>query len=616
MPGAALALVAALSVAVPASARDAAPRATTRLLVKFASGADRTVLHRLGGGVKVRTIDGLRSWELVAAPANALAAYRGLPGVVDAQPNVAGRVAAAAPDDPCIWTACGAVSQWNLASVNAPLGWEMFPPMTAQQRTTSDPVVVAVLDSRIDSTHPDFANAGGRSSDATDGGQIDWSRQQSWVPASKRAGSLAWHGTFVAGLLAASAGNGIDLAGVAYPALIIPYEVVDGEGVADAAAVAEAIVAANRAGAHIINMSLGFTADSPLVREAMIAATTGPGASLIVAAAGNNTRDTPFYPASYPEALSVAGIDATGAPAVCSNYNDNVSVAAPARTVLSLSPMPQRLRVIDCGTSAAAPHVAGLAALLLAQDRTRTPADLRAIIERTADDDALRPGRDRYLGFGRINVDRALRETATAVVDSVEAPTPRRNQTTVVVSAVARSATGITAADLYVDAPGNPSARITMQPADGTWGGTVEQVTATIAIDPSAGNATRALHVRAFDGAWGTTGRGLLRLDREPPRITNVRADTVVRAEGKRPSVTFTLWDDTATAIAYAVAISGPDGSTVWSSGQHLAPQGARSVYWTPPSLPLGMPGPHRIEIWAWDEAGNPAAAAAQTVVI
>ncbi|HVL89777.1 MAG TPA: S8 family serine peptidase, partial [Actinomycetota bacterium] len=586
--GAALALVAALSAAVPGGAFGSVPRpGDHRLLVSFEPGADRGAAHRMAGAARLRTLDAPGGWDLVSLPASAeaaaaLAVYRRLPGVRAAEPDVPAR-AASAPDDPCIWTPCAGATQWNMAMIEAPLAWDLFPPATAQERLGADPVLVAVLDSRIDATHPDFSNTGGFSSDATAGGQIDWSSQRSWVAAANRTGPLAWHGTFVAGILAAAGGNAADIAGVAYPALLLPYEVLDGNGRASASAVAEAITAAHRAGARVINLSLGLEAPSHAVRDALIAATSGPAPSLVVAAAGNNTRDEPFYPASYPEAMSVAGVDATGAPASCSNYNDNVSVAAPARAVLSLSPMPGRLRTIDCGTSAAAPHVSGIAALLLARDPSLTPDQVRRIIESTATDDAARPGRDHHLGHGIVNADGALRAAATARVSDVAAAVPPRGASTTRVTAIARSPKGVTGAEIYVDAPGNPAARFLLRPADGAWGGTTEDLVGEVPV-PEHGSSVRTLFVRATDGAWGPAARGRLAIDREPPRITNVRADTVVRAQGKRPAVTFTLSDDTSTRLAYTVGVTGPDGvSTVWQSSRRESGAGPASATATAP---------------------------------
>ena len=623
--GAALALVAALSLAVPGGAvpEGAVPGGSTpggRVLVSFHRGADPAAAHRAVGAVRLRTLEAPGSWDLVALPesipaADAIAAYRRFPGVRSAEPDAAAR-AAAEPGDPCLWTPCGGTAQWNASMIEAPLAWQAFPTMTAQERLSSDPVLVAVLDSRIDATHPDFANAGGSSSDATFGGQIDWSAQRSWVEPSKRAGTLAWHGTFVAGILAAAAGNDADIAGIAYPSLILPYEVLDGSGSTTASTVAEAITAAHRAGARIINVSLGLSEPSQAVRDALIAATSEPGAALVVAAAGNNTDDEPFYPASYPEAMSVTGVDAAGGRASCSNYNDNVSVAAPARNVLSLAPMPTRLRTIDCGTSAAAPHVAGVAALLVAQDRSRTAAQVRSLIERTATDDAQHPGWDPRFGHGIVNADRAIRDGATATTESVDAAIPPRDATTTTITAVARSPKGVSAAEVYVDAPGNPSARFALRPADGAWGDQTEDLVGEIPV-ASDSPPVRTLYVRAWDGAWGGAARGAAVTDREPPRITNVRADTVVRVQAKRASITFTLSDDTSDWFAYSVDVTGADGVTVvWASGPRQSGPGAQSVYWDPPPLPSGPPGPHRIEIWAWDRSGNPAIATAQTIVV
>lgn len=623
--GAAIALAALVGMLPGAApARDAPPTAAHlpgRMLVKFAPGADRSSAHGLVGAAGRRRLLGLDGWELVRLPSRlpisrALAAYRRLPGVVAAEPDYLFR-AAGAPDDPCMAAACvQGLDQWNLWSAGAPLAWEIpGPPSPASARIGRDRIVVAVVDSRVDASHPDFVNAGGSTPDAAGGGMLDLARARSWVAEANRAGPYAWHGTFVAGIVGAAAGNGLDIAGLAYDANVLPLAVLDGGGRTDAASLAEAIVYARRAGARVVNLSLGADGDSSAVHEAIVAAASGEGAALVVAAAGNGTKDRPFYPGSYPEVMSVSGHDASGGLAGCSNYNDNVSVSAPARHVVSLAPMPARVMAIDCGTSAAAPHVAATAALLFAQNPARTAGEVRAIVERTADDDAATAGRDPRFGFGRVNVDRALRDGAAATVVSVAATIPPRAGGTSTITAVAYSAAGgVTAAEGFLGRPGDPAARFEMRPADGGWGGKTERLVAEIPVAAEARAGAHTLWVRAFDGSWGAAATGTLAVDRTPPIVGNLRAGSVVRGSGRAAAILFTLRDEFSRLFATTMTISGPDGSVVWQRSLRERRAGAHSDYWSPPAAAL--PGPYRITVWAWDEAGNTSSALADTIVV
>ncbi len=630
LAGAAIALVAALGSAIPGAATIARspmskgashpashPALPDRLLVKFRPGAPRAQIHRQAGTKALRTLNGLTAWDLVALPAGltppaAASAYRRLPGVAHAEPvYVAG--AQAQPDDPCIARACPDLNQWNLYTTRVPLAWDAFPGRThtAAERLTGDPVMVAVLDTQIDATHPDWINSGGAMSDASEGGQLDLSSARSWVTTQASTGAAAYHGTYVAGILAAAAGNGRDIAGVGYNSMVVPLTVLDGSGKTDAASLAEAITYARQIGARVMNLSLGMEADSQAVHDAIVAATAEPGGALIVAAAGNNTKDRPFYPGSYPEVMSVAGIDSTERPASCSNYNANVSVAAPARHVLSLAPMPQRLRVVDCGTSAAAPHVCGVAALLFGQDPSRTAAQVRQIIEGSATDDSITPGRDDRFGFGILNADRALHTGIGPGIEQLATTLATRGDSSSTITATARSENPITAAEAYLDRPGSDAARVEMQPADGAWGGTTERLVATIAVPAAEPDAAHAVYVRAKDTAWGAAERGKLSVDRSAPEIVNVRAGNAIRT--RQSTVSFGIRDAHSSRFTYSISIMGPDGSVVWQTPSVPCPAGPQAGYWTPAATVI--PGPHRVEIWVWDEAGNPAATSTTILV-
>lgn len=603
----------------PAAAADAVPG---QLLVAFRPGTrapERDAAHERVGGRLLRSLP-VGEYDLVSLPERldlerAIEAYAGMPAVARAEPNYRVRLALF-PNDPCFLGTCaGVAGQWNLQAINAPLGWDAVPGTTysAAEKRALAPVKVAVVDTRIDFSHPDFANVGG-DTDASNGGQLRIADARNWVLSARESGNAAYHGTYVAGILAAATGNGADLASVGYRAEVIPLAVVDGTGLSDAASLAEAIRYAWERGARVINLSLGLLADSDVVHTAIIDVTSGANPALVVAAAGNNTQAEPFYPGSYEEVMSVSAFSANERLAACSNYNDNVSVSAPGDGVVSLAPMPERLRKGACGTSSAAPHVSGLAALLFAQDPARTAEQVRGIIERTADDDAAKPGWDRYFGWGRINVDRALREGIGPRTSDVAATIPPREEGRSTISAVARGPAPITAAEAYLDRAGDPATRIALAPADGAWGGAAEALTGTIAVPATMAAGPHRLFVRAFDGSWGAAATGVLLVDRGKPHIVNLRAGNVIRALGRSSAISFTITDDYSTLFDYRVQVLRADGQIVWEEAVPGVRLGLQQTEWVPE--PGDLPGVYRAEVEVVDQAGNRNRASAATVVV
>src|SRR5687768_6748745 len=157
--------------------------------------------------------------------------------------------------------------------------------------------------------------------------------------------------------------------------------------------------------------------------------------------------------------MAVSGVDEADRRAPCSNFGGHVSVAAPGTGILSADPRTvSKYSVAGCGTSTAAPHVSALAALLFAQNPSRTPGQVRAIIERSADDDRFHAGRDPYFGEGRINFERALRDGTGPVVDRVIATTPRAmgGPSSFDASAKAVGDRPIREAEWFIDALGAP----------------------------------------------------------------------------------------------------------------------------------------------------------------
>lgn len=261
--------------------------------------------------------------------------------------------------------------------------------------------IIAIVDTGVDMTHPDLVDkivsAGHDFANDDDDATDD-----------------VWHGTHVAGTAAAETNNSVGTAGVAWNCRILPVKVTDANGDGYYSWIIDGITWAADHGADVINISLGGSVDDPLLKQACQDA--HDKGIIIVAAAGNDGTLGVMYPAAYDDCvLAVAASDYNDKIASFSSYGPEVDVAAPG--VWIFGPAPQWFvgpgnvpYIFASGTSMAAPHVAGLAALLKSAKPDLSADDLMKIIRYTADDinKADYPGRDDHAGYGRINMTRAL----------------------------------------------------------------------------------------------------------------------------------------------------------------------------------------------------------------
>ncbi|MFH1111938.1 MAG: S8 family serine peptidase [Patescibacteria group bacterium] len=300
----------------------------------------------------------------------------------------------------------------------------------------SPDVIVAVSDTGIDYNHPDLAvnvwiNIGevpNNSIDDDGNGYIDDVRGWNFVSRNNNPVDDYGHGTHVAGTIAANTNNGIGVAGVCPDCKIMAVKGLDSGGSGYDDDLAATITYAADNGADIINMSWGGQGNSQLITVAVEYAYSQ--GVILVAAAGNSNLDVNyFFPAKLPQVITVAATDNENARAYFSNWGDKIDVAAPGVQILSLraagtdmyagasgyKPGANFVPAFDAsaqyyrssGTSMAAPHVAGAAALLLTRKPSFTNEDIRQVLRGSADDLAT-PGFDVYTGAGLINLSRAL----------------------------------------------------------------------------------------------------------------------------------------------------------------------------------------------------------------
>ncbi|TAK69652.1 MAG: hypothetical protein EPO13_07250 [Actinomycetota bacterium] len=361
---------------------------------------------------------------LVAAPATAGAAAVGtsVPGTSDVGTSAVvrsadGAVAVAALDP--LWPS--QALPWQAARV--PDAWPLVP---AAARA-----VVAVLDTGVDTGHPDLSGAVVGQYDATTGGS----------DVTDHDG----HGTFVAGVIAARAGNGIGIAGVATGVSLLAVKVSDAQGMETPAAVAAGIRWAADHGADVINASLGSTTFDPAVAAA-VAYAIGRGV-VVVAAAGNLGQSVPaFYPASSPGVVAVAATTVDGvARAGFSSYGNWITLGAPGDQLWSTTPTAGSTRypagyATDHGASFATAVVSGTAGMMRAVAPSLPPAVVASTLQSTA---SPRPGQ--HLGAGLVDA-----AAAVAAVAPGAGPTPPA----VLAVASARIGAGVGAAAFSPNADG------------------------------------------------------------------------------------------------------------------------------------------------------------------
>ena len=408
----------ALLVAMLLGAMLAAPAVADagRVAVGLERGADAA---RVAAAIEDET--GSRPELLRPIPAlvvdlPARASLAGIRGIRYVEP-LRSRHLAFTPSDPLV------SRQWYLTQSRFYEPWLTLPAL--------ERVPVAVIDSGVDSTHPELA------------GRILDSR--SFVGGSADVDTLG-HGTFVAGLIAAGVGNGIGIAGLAPSSELLVAKVVTPSRAIPIEAEAKAIRWAVESGARVINMSLGGIRDpldpnrdsfSRLEADAVAYAVSS--GAVVVAAVGNGdlapSSPWPYasYPAALPHVLGVSALSETGGVPKFSNrdkvYND---LAAPGDRILSIFPRPLTSRFPACseqgysscgpeeyreaqGTSFAAPQASAAAALLLGLRPLLRPEQVTAILERAAVDvtsasgcAACLAGRDEHSGRGRLDVAAAI----------------------------------------------------------------------------------------------------------------------------------------------------------------------------------------------------------------
>jgi serine protease len=396
------------------------------LLELAPTGQDRIMAaagKRRSGAPRFRNSRERRKWQTLMA----LKVLTADPKIEFAEPNFLYQPLAT-PNDPFY------SFQWHYPLIKLPAAWDL--------ETGSSNVTVAVIDSGILAGHPDFQGRLANGFDfvselvnAGDGDGIDPNPNDPGVGGQRNV----FHGTHVAGTIGAASNNGFGVAGVAWNVRLMPLRVCGTLGCSvfdQIEAMRYAAGLSNSSGsvasprADIINMSLGGPGFSDAAQNAVNAVRAA--GVIVIAAAGNDAGSQLLYPASYNGVVSVSAVGPNQAITSYSSFGTAIDVAAPGGNLSIdlngdgygdgvLSPHADdssgRLEyeyLFLEGTSMAAPHVAGVAALMKSANPDLTPSLFDQLLSRgELTDDVGAPGRDNFYGYGLIDAQKAVAAALT-----------------------------------------------------------------------------------------------------------------------------------------------------------------------------------------------------------
>ena len=403
------------------------------IIVKYKPGFRAQVLssRALRGARVLRSIDQIRLHTLKLPPGlsleEAIQAYRKDPRVEYVGPNHIVSICRVPNDD--WYQLMGYYLQWGLydpdypeVTIEAEPAWDLT--------TGSSSIIIANVDTGVMTDHEDLW------AKIVPGRNVITGAPDPDNPYDDHG-----HGTFTAGVSAAMTDNIVGVAGVSWGAKIMPIKALDADGYGTEADAAAGIVWAADHGAKIINMSFGGYDDVPAELDAVnYAAAKG---CILVGASGNDGSSQPFFPAAYDQVIAVGATNEYGQRCTAadwgeggSNYGSYLDVVAPGNNILST--YGDGSYTMASGTSAAAPFVSGIAALVWSYHPDWTRAQVIEQIKTTCRD-VSPAGWDQYTGWGIANAYRALTmapiQTVTiGQLNSISGGTPVRVRDAVVTS--------------------------------------------------------------------------------------------------------------------------------------------------------------------------------------
>lgn len=397
-----LCLLVALAGATQAAYRQ------DEVLVKYRPSARaqaRSSISALGGKI-TQELDQIGVHRVKLPPGlsveNAIKRFRADPRVEYVGPNHVFRICLEPNDqyylDPDLYL----YWEWGLyddqnpePSIDAPSAWDIT--------TGSEDIVIAIVDTGVDMSHEDLWEK------IVPGRNVIAGAADPDDPSDDHG-----HGTFVAGVAAAMTDNFYGVAGVSWGARVMPVKVITSSGEGTEADAAAGIIWAADHGADIINMSFGGYEDPQNIEKLAVEYAWSKGC-VLVAASGNDDSNAAFYPASYEQVIAVGASNESMQRCTeadwfvgGSNYGSYLDVMAPGNNIMSTAwDGLFGSYDMESGTSAAAPFVSGVAALVLSQFPTWTNAQVANQIKMTCKNIG-DPGWDQYTGWGLVSAYRAL----------------------------------------------------------------------------------------------------------------------------------------------------------------------------------------------------------------
>ncbi len=369
------------------------------LIVKFRAGAPDSVRAQAHRAAGARHAEGLLLTDTVRVTVDqgriddVLARYSARPDVEYAHPDYL-VTADRSTSDPLLG------DQYGLHKIAAPAAWD--------GAISASSVRIAIVDCGIYGSTSARVGPDGHRGHADLRDKIVDEVNFSTSPTG--ADDLCNHGTSVAGIATATTGNGIGIAGVGFNASILNAKVLNDDGVGATSAVINGIIWSADHSAQVINLSLGSNRACPAAMQNAVDYAWARGA-VIVAAAGNENRATASSPANCANVIGVAATDRNDNRATFSNFGENVDIGAPGVGIITTRA--DGRYALFSGTSHAAPHVAGAAALVWG---TPFGSSNASVVDR------LLSSADRIAGTGSIYTHGRL-NAATAVA-SLPAPGP------------------------------------------------------------------------------------------------------------------------------------------------------------------------------------------------
>lgn len=472
----------------------------------------------------------------------------------------------AQPNDPM------AGSQWHLPKIGANTAWDS---------SQGSGVTIAILDSGIDTRHPDLIDhivAG-----------------YNFVDGNTNVEDVHSHGTKTAGAAAASLNNGIGVASVAGQVKIMPIRVANSSLYATWSAIASGITYAADRGVRVASVSFNGAAGSASVLSAADYMRSKGG--LVFISAGNSNVD-PGY-ANTSSAVIVAATTSSDTKASFSNFGDHIHLSAPGEGIYTTT-WGQSYTSIS-GTSFSAPIAAGVAALVMSANPALTATQVENILFSTAVDLGT-TGRDIYFGHGRVDAAAAVAaaKSAGGTTTSTDSQSPTASITAPLGAATVSGLTpvnvsvsdnvGVTKAELLVN--GAVVASDTSSPFGFSWDST------------KVANGMASLNVRAYDAA-GNIGQSAT--------VSVNVANTVASADTVAPIATFTNpANGSKVSGNVSVTVSGSDNSGVsglkmalFINGAHVASSSGSSQLkygWNTRRI---VAGTYTLRVDATDAAGN-----------